>query len=329
MFRQQLEGFGFTVAAFLNSVWIFHIYLSNTLIGAFEPASFPRIMELTAERPYIYRILVPALSKFFSFLIPSRVIDWLLAAPEPVSNTFIRLAAGGHIREAAFVLAIMFASLTAFAVAERIFLADLGFNKREQIILPLLLQMFVLPVAMIAGYYYDLPQLSLMTLGLILLHRRHWTGYLAVLAISSLNKETAAFLSVVFCVHYYSRLSRGTFLRLLAWQAVILIAIRASMSILFRNNAGSSLVFTLPDQIRIYSEHPLALAVTLACFIIITCLVLRQWRLKNRFLRASASIGLIILVLFIPFGYPLEFRVFLDSLPVVGVLVFPPGFFKT
>lgn len=329
MSRKRLEGFGFAVAATINSIWIFHIYLSNTLIGAFEPASFSRVMELTAERPYIYRILIPALAKLFSFLIPSKIIDRFLAAADPVSATFERLGGGIYLREAAFVLAVMFASLIAFAIAERVFLADLGFNRREQVVLPLLLQMFILPVAMIAGYYYDLPQLFLMTLGLFLLHRRHWTGYLAVLAIASLNKETAAFLVVVFCIYHWPRLGREPFLHLLAWQAVILAAIRVSMSILFRNNAGSSLVFTVPDQIRIYSEHPFALAATLTCFGVVTYLVLRQWRSKNEFLRASTSIGLIIFMLFIPFGYPLEFRVFLDVLPVIGILIFPPGFIKT
>lgn len=328
MSRERLEGFGFAAAAFINSIWIFHIYLSNTLIGAFEPASFPRVLELTAERPYMYRILVPALSKLFSFLIPSKVIDWFLAAPDPVSDTFRRLAGDVHFREAAFVLVVMFASLTAFALAQRVFLADLGFNKREQIVLPLLIQMFVLPVTMIAGYYYDLPQLFLMTLGLLLLHRRRWAGYFAVLAIASLNKETAAFLVAVFCIHQWHRMPGAAFLRLLAWQGIIVAVIRITTSLLFRDNAGASLVFTVPDQMRIYSEHPFALAATLACFGIITYLVLRQWRSKNEFLRSAASIGLIVLVLFIPFGYPLEFRVFLDALPVLGVLVFPPGFIK-
>lgn len=328
MFRERLEGFGFAFAAFINSIWIFYIYLSVTLIGAFEPASFSRVLELTAERPYIYRILVPALSKLISSLISSNRIDWLNTTIEPLSNTFKRLSGGIYPREAAVALIIMFSSIMAFAIVERIFLADLGFNRKELFVFPLLTQMLILPVNMIAGYYYDLPQLLFMTIGLILLHRRHWTGYLAVLGISSLNKETAAFLIVVFCIYYWSRLPRKNFLHLLVSQGFIIVAIRISMMFLFRVNAGSSLVFTIPDQINIYSKHPLALVSTLACFGLITYLVFRNWRSKNEFLRASASIGLIIFLLFVPFGYPLEFRVFLEALPVIGILIFPSGFIK-
>jgi hypothetical protein len=324
MSRARLEGFGFATAAFLNSIWIFYIYLSITLIGAFDPASLARVIETTAERPFIYRILVPILARSLAGMVPTELTEWLKDAPDALSKTYLRLGYNGYSREAVIVLILMFLSLTGFAFLEKTFLADLGYDKKERFVMPLVFQMFVLPVNLFTGFYYDLPQLFLMTICLIYLHRRNWTKYLIFLSIANFNKETSAFLILVYIAYYWSRLPRKNFFTMLIWQVALIGVIRGLLIILFRNNGGSFLAYTIPNQIRIYGEHPLALIFTIAYFGLVIFLTLRQWRSKNGFLRAASVIGLIILILFIPSGYPLEFRVFLDALPVLAILIFPP-----
>jgi hypothetical protein len=296
-----------------------------TSIGAFQPASLPRVLEGTAERPYVYRILVPVLSRLFSPLVPESLVELVANAPGASRLTFERLSGGIYRREATLVMLMMFGALVAFVFAEKILLKDLGFSAREQFNRSLAILLLVLPVNSFTGYYYDFPQLLLVTISLILLHRRSWTYYLLFLAIANLNKETSVFLVAVFVVYYWSRLPRREFFALLAWQVVICTSIRGIIMYRFHENSGAPIFFTLPDQISRYKNNPIGIVITLAYFLPAIYFISRQWHQKNEFLRSASVLGAIILGLFCLSGFPLEFRVFLDALTVLGILLFPPS----
>jgi hypothetical protein len=283
------------------------------------------VLEGTAARPYTYRVLVPVLSSLFSPLVPEGIVEWFAEAPGALRSTLERLSGGLYRREAIVVMLIMFGSLVAFVFAEKSLLHDLGFEARDQFRLSLASLLLVLPVNSFTGYYYDFPQLLLMTIGLILLQRRSWRSYLLLLAVANLNKETSVFLVAVFSAYYWSRLPRREFFALLAWQALVCGIIRGPIMYWFRANPGSPIFFTLPDQIRLYQSHPIGIVITLAYFVPALYLIWRRWPQKNGFLRSASVMGAIILALFFVSGYPLEFRVFLDALPVLSVLLFAPS----
>lgn len=319
--RQRLI---FAAIAICLSLLIFLAYLANTSVGAFQPASLARVLEGSATRPYTYRILVPALARFVSPIVPDEMIDWLANSTGALRATFDRLSAVGYEREAAAVMAIMLLSLAGFVFAERAFLAELGFGAREQFILPLAILLMVLPVTLFTGFYYDFPQLLLVTLSLTLMHRRNWRAYLFFLAMANLNKETAIFLVAIFVVHYWARLPRREFLEVLAWQAIVCGGVRGIILYWFEDNPGATIFYTLPDQIKLFRDHPLGLVFTVSYLSLAIFRVLRRWAQKHEFLRSASVLGAIILGLFVTSGYPLEFRVFLDALPVLGILFFSP-----
>jgi hypothetical protein len=321
---ENTSKYVFAVLALVNSIWIFYVYLSITSIGQFQPASLSRVLEGTAEQPYAYRILLPFTAKIISPIIPSVFIDWFTNAPPPLKKIFERLSNGTYPRESAFVITVMFLSLLGFVFAEKSFLADLGFATKEQFVLPLVIQLFILPVNMFVGYYYDLPQLLLITLSLIFMHRAKWTMYLLFLALAGLNKETSAFLIVAFIIYYWPRLARAEFAKLLSLQLATYGVIRFITLYGFRNNTGSPILLTIPAQYEKYVEYPYAFLFTMLYFAGFTYLTLRQWKKKHQFLRAAAIIPLIILILFFTSGTPMEFRVFLEALPVFATLIFPP-----
>jgi hypothetical protein len=316
--------FIFTVLVFLNSFWIFYTYLSITQIGTFEPAALSDALEGTAEQPYVLRALIPLLAKFLSPLLPSAWVKWLASAPSRFKESIDVLSGGVYFSEAVSVLTLMFLSLVGFAYAEKRFLKDLGANPKEQFVLPLLAQIFILPFSLFFAYYYDLPQIFLITLNLIFLHRGNWKKYLITFALASLNKETSLFLIMVFIIYYLPRLPRKTFVELLITQTAIYALIRVSLLYIFRSNPGAPAFLTLSNQYKQYSAYPSTLIFTVVLFSIIGFLVVRGWQRKHPFLRATSVIAVLILILFFTSGMPMEFRVFLDALPALVILIFPP-----
>jgi hypothetical protein len=314
----------FAILALINSTWIFYTYLSFSSIGLFRPAALSKVLEGTAERPYVYRILLPLLARLFSPTIPSRVAEWFASAPPALNVVFDRLSGGMYPREAAFIIAAMFLSLIGFVYTEKIFLGELGFPEKEKLTWPLFIQLFILPVNMFTGYYYDLPQLFLMTLSLLLMYRGDWNIYLVVLALASLNKETSLFLVVVFVIYFWPRLDHHDFFKLLIIQLLVYGVIRVLLLYTFQNNPGAPILFTTPAQFDKYRDYPYAFVFTLLYFSIVAYLILRRWGRKHEFLRAASIIGLMILVLFFISGTVMEFRIFLDALPALGILIFTP-----
>lgn len=316
--------FLFGVLVLLNSLWIFYIYLSITKIGTFEPAALSKVLEGTAERPYVLRYFIPLLAKALSPLLPSAFVEWFASAPFPFKDSIEILSGGVYFSEAITVLILMFISLVGFAYAEKQFLTHLGAHPREQFVLPLLAQIFILPSSLFFAYYYDLPQVFLITLNLIFLYERNWKKYFITFALASLNKETSLFLIPLFIIYYLPRLPRKTFIELLVTQTAIYALIRVVLLYIFRSNAGAPAFLTLSNHYKQYSAYPSTLIFTVLFFSIIGFLVLRGWQRKHAFLRATSVIACLILILFFTSGMPMEFRVFLDALPALAILIFPP-----
>jgi hypothetical protein len=313
----------FAITAVVNSTWVFLSYLSVNRIGTLEPATLARTLEATAERPYIYRVLIPLLSQIFAPLIPGKWIDWLHRAPTSIQNSFGWLSDGGYERQAAVILILIFLSLVGFAFAERKLLQALGTGTKEQYVLALLAQILILPFSIQFSYYYDIPQVLLVTLCLLFLYQQQWWQYILTLAIASFNKETSLFLIAVFCIYYLPRLPLRKFIELLFAQAAIYATIRASLFYIFRNNPGTAVPLTWEDHYRQYASVPSSMIFTLIFFCLIGFLLTREWRRKHEFLRATIVIPALILILFFTSGMPMEFRVFLDALPALVILGFP------
>ena len=315
----------FAVLVLINSAWIFYVYLSITQVGTYTPAKLAGTLEGTAERPFIYRILVPWLARVITPAVPQSIAAQTTHLPHPVQKTFHALREGGYDRQAAIVLLLMFLSLVGFAYGQQNFLTALGMvSLQEQLALPLLAQIFILPFTIFFGYIYDLPQLFLVTLGLLFMLRGEWAVYVLTLALACLNKETTVLLIAVFFIYFRRRLPLQTFIKLLTVQLLIFSAIRVLLMALFRNNPGSPLLMTLTVHYEQYIEYPPAILINLAFFLPLVFLSLRGWERKHPFLRAGSVMFVALFFMYFIAGMPVEFRVFLDALPVVSILIYPP-----
>jgi hypothetical protein len=315
--------FLFAILVLLNSAWIFYAYLSVTQIGTFEPAKLSRALEGTAERPYVYRELVPLLARGLSPLIPPSLAGTFSSAPFPIRKTFEALSEGGYSREAAAVLVLIFVSLVGFAYAQRYFLRILGMtSSREQFILPLLAQILILPFTIFFGYIYDIPQVLLITVCLAFVLERRWVGYFFVLALASLNKETSVLVILVFVIFYWSRLPRTAFISLFLVQTAIYASIRAILLYIYRDNPGAQMLMTLKTHYEQYVVYPPSILITLVFFVPLVYLMRRGWKRKHPFLQAGSVMFVLLIGLFFIAGMPVEFRVLLDALPIVAILIY-------
>ncbi len=313
----------YIVIVLIVSTGIFFSYLYVTGSWNFDPATFPAMMEGTADRPYVYRVLMPLISKSMARIIPEWFVGLSQKAPDTLKTMINSLSQGVYIRDAILAVSLMYLSLVGFIFAEGTLLKELEYSDDAQRAIPMLLAILILPLTMYHGYIYDLPQLFLFTLGLIFLLRRQWPLYLPLLILATLNKETSIFLVVIFALYFFRSLDRKTYIILLAAQTIIYLVVHGWFMYLYRNNPGDILVWTLNLHITQYTKYPITFLVTLFFFGGILFMVFKGWRSKPFFLRISFIVFFMMLVLFFVGGREMEFRVFIDILPIFGTLLFP------
>ena len=320
---QKKGGSLYWAAALAVSAGVFVPYFAVSGSWNFEPATFPKMLEGTADRPYVYRILVPLISKFAARFVPPGLIGLAQRAPASLQTTINSLSQGVYPREALIAVIVMYGCLVGFIFAEKALLRQLEYSHDAEQIVPIVLTILILPLTVFHGYIYDLPQLFLFTLGLLFMARKQWHFYLPLLTIATLNKETSIFLVVIFALYFFRTLSPRAYFVLLAAQSTIYVLVHGLIVYVYRNNPGQPIDWTLGYQIDQYTHYPITFLVTLLFFGAILLLVLKGWQEKPIFLRRSFSVFFIVLLLFFVAGREMEFRVFIDILPIFGTLLFP------
>jgi hypothetical protein len=316
----------YTALALLISAGLFIAYLSLNNFGSSGISSFPKMLEGTAFRPAIYRVLIPSLAKLGATLVPAQASEFFDRWPEGtgVRRAFDNLSNGTYHDEAVIALLLIYLSLAGFVLVEKRLLKALGYSATEAAILPFILAALTLPFSVFFAYVYDLPQVFLFTLCALLLYQRKWALYLILLGITLLNKETAFFLIVIFAVHYFRRLPRKEFAILLGAQLAEFLILRAILLYVYRANPGVTIFWSYRYHLDQYTSYPFTLLFTLILLGAIVVLMAKDWHKKPVFLRSASVVFPFTVVLFFLAGMPMEFRVFLDILPVFGSLFFFP-----
>lgn len=311
------------ILKFLFIVILYLGYIKISNLGTSKWASLSQLLDGTARRPFIYRILLPQGARLLAKITPFSISPQHLQ-PHIFRETFFYLDGSSHPKEAFFVLIFVFFAMLGFVYIEKKFLSDLGFSKETQNILPILLLILSLPLTVHFGYIYDMPQLFLFAALLWLLFRRQWMWYLLLLFITTLNKETSVFLIVFYMIYFYTRLERKFFFKLLFGQLFLYIVVRISLLWIYRENLGDIIYPTLLIHIEQYKSQPILFMLTIVLFLSVFFLIREKWAKKNIFLKSAIIIPLLILPLYFIGGMPMEFRVFLEASPILGMLIFDP-----
>lgn len=295
-------------------------------IDAYYRSRLADMVHGTAYRPYVGRMLVPGLARLGTAALPSGIKSALTRA----FDAWTWRPAGwspAYAIEYVLVLLMMSASLIGFAAALRdlfcaVFVARPVVGSAAALIALAGVPIFLGPFS---RQIYDFTTLWLFTLGLALMARTRWTAFAVLFPFACLNKETSILLTLVFAVHTWRErvgLSSAGFQRLLAYQLLVFVLIRAGVTYAFRNNPGDALEIHLFDHNQLVLLHPHLMSKRLPLLAGATLVGVWGWQRKPPFLRqALLVLAPLLLIMGVTVGQIDEIRAYYELYPVVVVLV--------
>jgi hypothetical protein len=257
-----------------------------------------QLMDGTAHRPFVFRVLVP-------FLV-TRAIDLFPLPPTLYASLLIYVSLLGSV--------ITIRSLSALYWNSVAILDAIG----------ALSIIMLFPLMLTNRHVYDFSTLFLFSLGLKLMAQAKWEPFFLVYAISCLNKETTVLLSLAFAACFWHRVRDTLFWKLLLGQMAIYTAFRLTILWRFRDNPGGVVENHLAEHFAVFGIAPIFVSTCTGLGLLIVVLALRDWKKKPFFLR-RAALGVVpaMSVLYVLWGSPLEIRVFYEAYPLVFLLVLP------
>jgi hypothetical protein len=284
------------------------------------------LMDGTAWRPFVYRRLVPTSARVLLQLTPAGV-EARLGEVLRRSGTWVALLQPFALRAPDYVsgcycLLLMYASLLGQAFAFRALFVSLHGAGRRADLAAFWGVACAVPFFQY-GYIYDFTTLLLSTLVWLCLVRQNWRAFALVYLIGCFNKETILLASLAFAITQHGRLGPRAFWGLLAYQLGTFGLIRLALLHGYAANPGQDLEWHLQDHWAALGWSWPVLSST-ALIANLVRLVWMDWKRKPLVLRGILA-GVLPpqVVLFLLFGYPFEWRVFYEILPVIVLLAGP------
>ena len=307
----------FSVLLFVISAMVLGAYLRRGIDG-YEICTFHGMIEGSAEKPFVTRMLVPFIIRELSSFVPTDVAAKSDAfgdrnIPELHAKTWnIRFT------ELVFAMLIWYASVIGFALVMMKIVRHLYVTNTDTLRIIALASVAGLPVFFkYFSYMYDLPHLMLFTLCLYLCMKQNWKTYLVFLAVTAFSKETAILIPLIFYLFYRNtELPKPAFRKLLAAQAAIFISVRAIIYILFLKNAG--------EFMEVHIRHNLTLeAYSLSQFLAFSFLVISVfagWNKKPKILKCWLFTLVPLVLPALVFGFVDEYRDYYEAYPAILLL---------
>jgi len=310
----------------------------------FSRARLPDLVQGTGYRPFVYRTLLPTTVRLVEAALPdgSRdVVARLAHSSRPLGELFASTPAADEDHPVTYLIAytLEFVCLLAFALTLRVAIAHFYDSPpwaRDLIPIGgvLLLPLFFRYIS----YDYDLPQLFLFTLGLLLLARRRWYWFYPVFVLGVFNKETTALLVVIHLLAHRSQLPRRALIRHAVAQALLLGLIRVMLQfVLFADNPGVPVEVWIARNWQMISDPErwaflffhfawagdTAIVVPTnfnLLFLLALPLIFWKWSAKPVFLRRALWIAPLLLILAFVFGQIDELRDYYEAYIVAYLL---------
>ena len=166
--------------------------------------SFDRMVSFTADRPFAYRVLMPALVNAGAFLFPKDFVHshkkWLTdrspIAPYATNTLFMHesIALKVHLEYLYLYLSLFFLLYAVRAITQHIYTFPPVFSD----VAPAIGLLFLPFTFAWGGHIYDFPELLLMALYLICVIKKKWLYCYPVFFLAILNKEVNVLLTLFF-----------------------------------------------------------------------------------------------------------------------------------
>ena len=249
----------------------------------------------TEERPYVYRVLLPLLSRFLESVTNISAVYFLV---------FLFIVCAVILYFSLKYLYTSFrdderAGIVAFLICEILFVILLSFP-----------------------HVYDLPAAMFFTLSLALIARGKHLTYLLLFPIATLNRETTFLLTIVWLVVSFRKISYAYLLFGAAYQGIAYLGIRTAITTAFANSPGQTLDWQPMYNLTRYINAPLSTTLLLAFLALIWYAATKRWNDKPLFLRTAFLILFPLqIILHVSLGGAFEIRVYAESLPLAGLLI--------
>ncbi len=300
--------------------------------------SLTAALDGTAQRPYVYRQLLPMLANLGDGVLPAKVKSRFLEhlaldarAHNVLRATFARATSTGdpaHALRYYIVYSLAFCSLLAAMLMLRLVCLDLSGDEAAATLAPL-----ALAIVVPASYYYDFPELLFMTLAVWLACRAKLVWLVPLAAIATLNKESFPVFAVTLYPFLRLRASRRAAVAAIAACVVAGALINAAIKYRYAGNAGSPALFNLWVNLHFYADPrnyflsdwvygiPLPRPTHIVVLVMIALLVRAGWRTLPTCARQHALLAAALNVpLFLALGFIDEVRA-LSMLDVSAALL--------
>lgn len=312
----------------LVALFVFVFFVRYSGINGLADAGFDALMTGTAYKPFVYRTLIPSLTRGMCSIIPyHEKINNFFSHSAYIQKSFQWLGwnfgAGveSYQLESVIALFLMYGCLLSFMFYFRrlhvlIYPDELNVSS----FLTPLVSTVCLIVFFFFGYIYDFATLFLFTACFVFIKEKKWPLYLLFFILSCFNKETSILLALVFALEYWrkEKMSRKKFLMLITGQISIFIIIRVLLQIIYRNNSGVLVTFFLMHNIYAIIKSATGFALVA---IILGIIIFYDWKKKPIFLKHAISIFPILIATMIVWGMVVEWRVFYEVYAIMILCV--------
>ncbi len=214
----------------LTAFCVLHIFMLNN--GWFRELkdwsfSFDRMVSFTADRPFAYRVLMPALVNAGACVFPKDFLrehrQWLIEGSPLVrysKNTLFRyesLALKVHLQYFYLYLSLVFLLYTVRSITKYLYTFPAVFADAA----PALALLFLPLTFAWGGHIYDFPELLLAALCLLCIIKKKWLFYYPVFVLAILNKEVNVLLVLFFIAFCRDTMAKKDLLKHAAAQVLI------------------------------------------------------------------------------------------------------------
>jgi hypothetical protein len=297
-------------------------------INKYSRARFMDMVDGRANKPFVYRTLLPSTVRAASLLVPDPVRQAIAERVERTSLTrraFARFEwdtwAAFQYLLAAFLMFLCFMGFSYGAARLTIRLCGLPEGGVVQLALASAALIGLPPLFRHVSYPYDPATLFLFTLALCLMVWRRQRAFLLAFLLCCLNKETAVLLIPLFALtgrdqDTTPRQYWGTLLGLVVVYGVT----RLALVYVFRDNPGTLVEFYPTRNLGLLTTGWTFTGLTVALGFV--GLIFFRWGEKPAFLKTAFAVVLLpLLALALFLGYVEELRGYYEAYPIVFGLI--------
>jgi hypothetical protein len=324
----SLKKGGILLIYLMASLIFMTTYIVRSTFNGNPRSRYVDLVYQQADKPYVYRLIVPVMIRGISRLIPdqfeTRINRLFIKYPSIIPGLSILSWEHEALNLYLIGMVVIYLFLFGFLITFRWLMQYLFITSPLGLILAPLTALVLLFPWVNVTYIYDFSSLFFFTLCLVLMLKQDWRSFMIVYLVACFNKETILLVSLQFILYegFYKKMGKALFWKLLAGQLIGFLLIRLALSVIFRDLPGGHYEFHLLTHnlpllaVWIKGFSPATYLLTL----IILTFGFYAWNEQPVFLRYGLVTLLILIFLTFLFGWLNEWRDYLEAFPYIAAL---------